>query len=236
MRAMNVGLWGCVCFVVAACGSSASPDDGGGGMDGAMGMDGGGGGQDTGTMDSGGNPDTGMGTDSGSDSGTGFNPSCTGSANSACGKPQSIVRVVAKLGGGLPDASGNLVVNLAHLRLGSGASGGVAHTTGTKANTTVGANTLVEVDFDMCAGGEMWSEENCEFNLWGFVDKNKNGTLDANEPAGRAVVNVSCKTAGAQCFGLVLDCSAGTSCIAFNAAQTCSCAANGCNSPIKTCQ
>jgi hypothetical protein len=225
-----LGVFGALCL---ACGSGDqsgdSGTDGQAGGDGSM-M------QDTGSsMDSGGMQDTGSGNDSGMmGNDGGFNPSCSGTGTSACGKPQSIMRVVTKLGGMLPDATGDVVVMMTHYRLGSGSTGGVFHTMATKTGT-VGVNTTLEVDFDMCAGGEMWSEENCEFNLWAFVDKNKNQLPDQGEPAGRIITNVSCKVSGMQCFGIVMDCTNGNSCISFQDPGACKCANPGCNSAIKTC-
>ncbi len=190
---------------------------------------------DSGNSQDSGNPDSSNPQDSSTGGDAGFSPTCSGTGVSSCNKPQSIVRVVSKLGANMKDVTGDLVVNLAHYRLGQGSTGGYPHNGTTKSGVTVGTNTPVEVDFDMCTGGEMWSEENCEFNLFGFVDVNKNGTLEQGEPAGRLVMNVSCKQSGAGCWGLVLDCTAGMSCVTFVDPGACKCASPGCNSPIKTC-
>jgi hypothetical protein len=169
------------------------------------------------------------------DAGAGWVPTCMGTATSLCGKPQSIVRVVAKLGDGMPDETANVVVTQSLYRLGMGSSGGVWHTSGTTKGAKIGATTPVEVIFDMCAGGEMFSEDNCEYNLWSFVDRNVNGVLDQGEPAGHIIANVSCNAPGMQCFGIVLDCTNGMPCVAFQDPGICKCAMQSCNSAIKTC-
>ena len=156
--------------------------------------------------------------------------------SSACGREQSIVRSLIRLGDGMPDSAGEVVVNLNHYRLGGGASGGVAHWGTTASAATVRAATPLQADLDMCAGGDMWSEENCEFWLWAFVDKNGNAGLDAGEPAGHALVTLSCRAAGAACVPLVLDCLDGISCVAFNDPAACRCKSPGCGSSLVTCQ
>ena len=165
----------------------------------------------------------------------GFNPTCMGTGTSACGKPQSIVRVVAKLGQGMPDMKGNVVATLSAYRQGMGSMGGVWHTNATTKDAMIGANTTAEVVVDMCAGGEAFSEENCEYNLWVFVDKNVNGVVDQGEPAGHSIVNVSCNVPDMQCFGVVLNCTDGVSCIAFQDPGACACSMPSCMSAIQTC-
>jgi len=161
-------------------------------------------------------------------------PTCKpATITSTCG-PNGVVRVVVKLGAGMPDAAGALVVKLHHLRLGSASTGGVYHTDKTVPATTVSASTGVDVEFDFCAGGAMWSEDNCEFNLFAYVDKNGNGALDAGEPAGRTVVSLSCK-GSPPCFSLELGCTSGASCVAFTDPGACKCAATTCSSSFKTC-
>ena len=56
--------------------------------------------------------------------------------------------------------------------LGQGSTGGLFHTSTSSPVVTVGPDTPTEIHFDFCQGGEMWSEDNCGFNLWGFVDLN----------------------------------------------------------------
>jgi hypothetical protein len=195
--------------------------------------------------DDSGNQDTGPGADGAADSAAsgdsktdGVAPTGCTAANltSVCGAQQSIVRVVAKLKAGMPDASGNLLIKLYHLRLGNGSTGGAFHTETRKDSVTIGAAKPVEVHFDMCSGSAMWSEENCEFNLWAFVDKNGNNRLDPGEPAARKVVSLSCHAAGPACHTLELGCTSGMSCVSFTSPGTCSCSTPSCNSDVKTCQ
>ena len=156
------------------------------------------------------------------------------SISSTCA-PEAVIRVIVRLGAGIAPASGRLIVKLSHLRLGMGTSGGLAHTATWLEGATLSETDDTEVHFDMCAGGEMWSEDNCEFNLHGWLDTSPNGFPDPGEPAGRTVVNVSCHHDGAHCFELVLDCIDGQSCIAFQESAICACAANACNGAIITC-
>jgi hypothetical protein len=237
-------------FIAAAALGACSSDSSSGGTAGGPGGDdsgtggdtGHGGGDDASNHDSGGGDDTGPGgddssvADTGGDGG-GFNPTCSpASVQSACGKPDSIVRVVAKLGNALSDASGTLRVHLNHYRLGSAGTGGVPHTEGSKANVTVGPSKEVEVQFDMCTGGEMWSEDNCEFNLVAWVDKNNDNVIDSGEPAARTLLSLSCKASGPACVGMILDCTSGASCASFTDPGYCSCSPpKTCNSPIQAC-
>lgn len=197
------------------------------------------------------NDSTGGGTGSGGDLATGGAhdlavggdggppaPTCVAAkgVTSACNKEQSIVRVVVRLGDGMAETKGTVVLFLNHYRLGGGAQGGVGHTAKVKGGLTVGAATTAQIDFDMCEGGEMWSEENCEFWLYGFLDKNGSGGPDVGEPAGHAVLDVSCHSSGPACVGLVLDCVDGESCATFTDPGACACREPACGSPISTCQ
>lgn len=165
-------------------------------------------------------------------------PTCAAAKGvvSACNKEQSIVRVVVRLGDGMPDATGDVLLVLNHYRLGAGAQGGVGHTIKAKGGVTIGAATSAQIDFDMCEGGEMWSEENCEFWLYGFIDTNGNKGPDVGEPAGHAVLDISCHSDGPACVSLVLDCKDGESCAAFTDPGACACRQPACGSPIATCQ
>ena len=172
--------------------------------------------------------------DSGKDAST-FNPTCgASSVSSSCANPLSIVRVVAKLGPQIAQATGKLVVKLTHYRLGGGSTAGVAHTETSKFGL-IGPSTTEEVHFDMCADGAMWVEDTCEFNLWAFLDTNNNGVLDTGEPAGRTVLPMSCRATEAPCVGLVLDCTTGMSCATFADPANCTCG-TACNSIAKTCK
>jgi hypothetical protein len=163
---------------------------------------------------------------------------CSAPTISSSCQPEGVIRVVVRLGAGMADASGSVQLVLAHEMLGQGSTGGLFHTSTSSPIVTVGANTPTEIQFDFCQGGEMWSEDNCGFNLWGFVDVNGNTSLDPGEPAGRTLVDVSCNNNGAHCFELVLDCEAGNTCVGFtDPGGTCSCAMPTCGSAnkISTC-
>ena len=123
-----------------------------------------------------------------------------------------------------------------HYRLGNGANGGVGHTLATKAGVKLGAGKMAQLDLDMCAGGDMWSEENCEFWLYGFIDGNGNRELEAGEPAGHVVFDVSCYSDESPCVGITLTCTDGPSCVAFDDPGGCECRDPGCGSSIVTCQ
>jgi hypothetical protein len=167
------------------------------------------------------NPDTGPAD-------TGTAPTCGPTAvTSTCG-PAGVVRVAVQLGAGMANMTGTLVVNLNHYRLGSGATGGVPHTGTMQASFAASATMPGTIAFDMCVGGTMWSEDNCEFNLWGFLDRNGNGMLDAGEPAGRSVISISCHNNAVPCYSLTLDCMSGMSCAAFTDPGLCHCGTPAC--------
>lgn len=170
------------------------------------------------------------------DGGT-FTPSCTApkGVTSDCGDDTSIVRVVAHLPRGGTAREGDLVLALNHYRLGDGALGGVGHTGTSRAGIKLDPGASLQLDLDMCAGGDMWSEENCEFWLIGFLDLDGSGTLDQGEPAGHALLDVSCHGDGPACVGLVLDCTDGDSCVAFDDPPACTCRKPTCGSSIVTC-
>lgn len=191
--------------------------DGGGGSD-SGGIDGGGGGDDAGA-----GTDAAMSVDSGMSGGSCAAPTVT----SPCG-PQAVVRVRATLGAGMGSMTGALVANLHHLALGGGATGGFLHTNATSAGATISPTEAAEVHMDFCAGGEMWSEENCGYNLWVYLDLNGNSSLDAGEPAGRVEVDVNCHGTGALCESVVLDCLDGMACAAF-ADTGCACRTPNCD-------
>lgn len=178
--------------------------------------------------------DSGPGTDSGMMMGTDSGPPPGGDCSapmlsSGCG-PQAVVRVRAVLGAGMGSMTGNLVANLHHLYLGGGVTGGFFHTNGTRTGATISESTAAEVHFDLCAGGEMWSEENCGYNLWVYLDRNGNSALDSGEPAGRIEMEVNCHDSAAGCHNVVLDCTSGMSCAAFADPGTCFCSSPNCDS------
>lgn len=178
------------------------------------------------------------GSDSGeSDSGgttTGPDADCEApQLQSSCGNPNSIIRGIATLPeGAIGDA---LVVSLAHQYLGSGASGGIPHT-GTVIAGVDADSGAIAFELDMCTGGEMWSEENCEFQIAVTLDGNGNGLVDPGEPTGTTFVFVSC-TGDNPCLDLALDCVDGSACLGFDDPAYCGCPGNGqsCSSPIVAC-
>ena len=115
----------------------------------------------------------------------------------------------------MTEQTGNIEVRLTHYALGQGSTGGYPHAKLLKPNMTIGPNTVAEVHLDMCSSAAMWSEEYCEYNLWAWLDLNSNKVLDANEPEGRMLVDVSCHDEGPKCHQLELDCTTGMSCASF---------------------
>lgn len=179
--------------------------------------------------------ESGVAETSGDDTSTGSIAGCDPPVTqSACGNPNSIVRGTATLPDGAP-SSGTLLVALTHQYLGDGASGGIYHISTTIPAVDFSAGP-VPFELDMCAGGEMWSEENCEFQISVALDANDNGVIDAGDPTGKQFVFVSC-TGDNPCLELSLDCTDGTSCVAFPDPGYCACPGNGqvCNSPIVAC-
>ena len=158
--------------------------------------------------DSGPGTDSGTGGDSGpgTDSGTTPTGMCTArTVSSSCGN-QAVVRSRVLLGSGMGSMTGTVRVTLAHTSLGSLSSGGVYHIDGTTSGA-VSETVAAEVQFDFCGGGEMWSEENGGYNLWAYLDLNSNGALDAGEPAGNAIIELSCNATESPCHTIVLDCT-----------------------------
>lgn len=134
---------------------------------------------------------------------------------------------------------GDLVVVLTHSNLGNAEAGGYLHT----ATAAAGVDLALEpadFAFDMCAGGEMFSEENCAYNLVAILDQNGNNgpnnfVPDPGEPA--TIVTdlwISCMSES-PCFTLELDCTDGASCVEFTNPGNCACE-GGCNSEIVTCE
>lgn len=158
---------------------------------------------------------------------------------SICGNEASIVRVLARLPENAAPIRGRLKLNLRHLRLGEGSSGGYPHVPlGGKAprfDVDLRPGGAATAWLDMCEGGEMWSEENCEFNLFAWVDANNNELVDQGEPAGREIVSLSCHDDGSQCYTIDLSCTEGARCVAFDEPAVCRCARGGCDSPIAIC-
>ncbi len=140
-----------------------------------------------------------------------------------------------------PDStSGNLVIGLTHYRLGSGDTGGAYHTHAVVSGVDLAAGATREFSLDMCGGGGMWSEDNCEYQLIAILDQNGNNESgfnmipDPGEPSGVIPIELSCN-GSSPCVDLVLDCM-GSSCTAFTDPGACSCAPQSCGSDFVTCQ
>lgn len=138
----------------------------------------------------------------------------------------------------LPDTTGDLQIILTHSNLGGAEGGGFLHTATTVPNVDL-ADGPVDFAFDMCAGGEMFSEENCAYNLIAILDQNgNNGPSDYVPDEGEAAfrlpdVWLSCDSAS-PCLTLELDCTDGADCVAYEDPGNCACD-GGCNSNIVTC-
>ena len=165
---------------------------------------------------------------------------CDAPKASLCDNEASIVRGRVSLAPGLvPDGTdGDLVLGLTHFRLGGEEEGGYHHIDSLVRNVDL-ADGPVSFSFDMCDGGEMWSEENCEYNLIAILDLDKNNgaedwTPSKGEATGRQLIDLSC-TGESPCVELVLDCVDGKGCVTFEPQDECACAPDSCNSPIATC-
>ena len=146
---------------------------------------------------------------------------------SGCDNTSSIVRGQVSLGDITPTAtSGDLLLVMTHRTFGQGAKGGVYRTHVKLDNVDLAAGP-VPFELDMCDGGAMWSEDNCGYNLLVTLDTNNNATStspmpDPLEAATRHEFEISCRDDG-PCLDVVLDCTAGASCLAFADGETCEC-------------
>lgn len=157
-----------------------------------------------------------------------------------CGDRAAIIRALVSIPSGASVTTGTLFVGLTHEYLGSGSAGGVYHISTTVPNVDL-ADGPVSVELDMCQGGVMWSEENCSYQLFAFLDQDGNassGNLlpDPGEPASRQKgVELSC-SGKSECYELELKCEAGASCVQFDEpTDACECAADSCASDFVTC-
>jgi hypothetical protein len=179
--------------------------------------------------------------DADADSDTDAPLECSAPMESLCGNEGAILRGWVSLDPSVSTSTqGDLVVALTHLRLGMGSQGGYPHS-GVVIDDVDLANGPVEYQMDMCQGGEMWSEENCEYNLVFILDMNGNnqqGSLlpDPGEPSARfGDVVISCNSPSPCMNDVRLDCTDGASCVTFDATAQCSCAEESCDSDISTC-
>jgi len=179
-------------------------------------------------------PDATVDTDSSTSSGL---SACDQPLKSACSDRSSVIRGQVTLGGGLTASTGDLFVALVHEVIG-GADGGAYHTS--VAVQGVDLSEPVPFALDMCAGGRMWSEENCEYSLQVILDLNGNqGPLnllpDPGEPAHRVKgIWLSCAEAS-PCLDVVLDCDSGADCATFDDLSDCACDATSCDSEFGLC-
>jgi hypothetical protein len=163
-------------------------------------------------------------------------PTCDEPLESACGAAGSVVRGQVRVSSAIGRKRGDLFLALTH-SVYNGPLGGGYH-----------IHTLIEdVDLsepvpfavDMCAGGEMWSELNCEYGLVVILDTNDNQGVsnllpDDNEPATRIdALELSCEADG-PCLDVVLDCQ-GPDCVRFSDAPVCSCEAASCTNIAQLC-
>ncbi len=184
-------------------------------------------------------------------------PDATPPALDACGaqvaskckpkNPGSVVRGLvhfdpALLGGG-PIGERTLVIYLMHRQFAEPsewALGGHPHA----------YKTIPKVDYikgeasfsiDLCEfGAQMWSEDNCDFNLIAMIDRNGTNdptstffdsahpaVPDPGEPAAVKTIQISC-FAASQCVEMRLDCTDGASCVSYTDPGKCTCAAKSC--------
>jgi hypothetical protein len=162
---------------------------------------------------------------------------------SSCGSPASIVRGVVTVADGVPGArTGTLHLVMMHRRYGNASAGGHPHWGWVYPGVDLSEPFAFEID--MCDGNEeMWSEENCEYNLIAILDQNGNNghngsafvTPDVGEAAALAVFNLSCHAAAGPCLQVELGCTSGASCISYEAPPACECAQPACDSNAAIC-
>ncbi len=189
-------------------------------------------------------PDQGGGADDDDDDTVeDYAPVCEAPPVSACGNEASWVQGTVRLSPDLVDAptTGDIVVVLSHQMLGGGENGGFFHTSVIVEDADLTGDP-VPFQLDMCAGGSMWSEENCGYNLLVRLDTNGdhddglNQVPDEGEPATRFTdIDVSCSST-AHCLDVVLDCVDGQSCVSFTETGTCFCGEPSCGSEFVTCE
>lgn len=165
---------------------------------------------------------------------------CDAPTTSTCGTEASLIRGTVRLGEGVSASGthGTLVVALMH-ELYSGSAGGGYHTHVTVPDVDLSEG-AASFELDMCRGGVMWSEDNCDYSLAVMLDINGNNTgssflPDAGEPATRVGdLRLSCLDSS-PCLDIVLDCVDGASCVTFADDTSCACEANTCGSQYRLC-
>lgn len=160
---------------------------------------------------------------------------------SACDNPASVIRGQVRLApGSTGPTTGTLFVALAHEAY-SGEAGGGYHIDITIPSVDLAAGP-VPFELDMCLGGAMWSEENCDYGLVAILDQADDQAWDnlapaPGEPATRIPhLALSCGDAAGPCLDVVLDCTDGASCVAFSSPATCACSEDSCPSDYALCQ
>jgi hypothetical protein len=149
-------------------------------------------------------------------------PACDSPMTSLCGNQSSIVQGHVRLAEGIEPVTGTLFLALNH-EIYEGSLGGGYHMHTLIPNADL--SEPVPFAIDMCADGEMWTEENGPYTLIAILDKNGNqspGDMlpEGGEPSTRiADLDLSC-SADALCLDVVLDCIDGADCVSF-ADETC---------------
>ena len=153
---------------------------------------------------------------------------CAAPGHSGCDNTASIVRGEVRLAVDGGATEGDLVVMLHHARYGAhipgnhygeGVHGWVAYR-----DIDLAAGP-VAFEIDMCNASmstEMWSEENCEYNLIAILDQDGDNAVEAGEvpnaipspgePTGHTELWLSCH-GESPCVELVLDCADGGTCL-----------------------
>jgi hypothetical protein len=160
---------------------------------------------------------------------------------SLCGNAASLVQGVVTLPDG--EASGDLVVALMHRRHGSPEAGGHPHWFWEFEGVAISSTRAFEFTIDMCEGSaEMWSEENCEYNLVAILDADgDNGwgaaeaVPDPGEPSALATFELSCHADGPTCVPLRLGCMEGAACVRYESPGSCGCSDTSCPSEAGLC-
>ena len=172
---------------------------------------------------------------------------CVAPGRSKCDNAGSIIRGYVARDPTLDVSgwSGNLWVFLTHNWPTLGELGGELKASVRYENVDLEDGEPFPFEIDMCNGayGDMWSEDNCEYNLQIALDKNLNMTPEAMlpddlEPAHKVEnVFISCED-DSQCLGtILLDCKRGAPCFQFDNKDIpdCQCSASTCNSEYQNC-
>ena len=160
---------------------------------------------------------------------------------SLCDNAASLVQGLVTLPEG--EASGDLVLAMMHRRHGSPEAGGHPHWFWQFDDVSLSSSEPLPFTIDMCEGNaEMWSEENCEYNLVALLDADgDNGwgaaraVPDPGEPSAVATFDLSCHAEGPTCVQLELGCTDGAACVLYESPGACECAEESCPSEAGLC-